>query len=43
MKNIEKEQARVIAGKLLLDCHILDTQTTKLDSQAEIVEISIKG
>ena len=29
------------ARKLLLDCHILDTETTGLDNTAEIVEISI--
>lgn len=41
MKHIDKEQARVMAGKWLLDCHILDTETSGLDNQAEIVEISI--
>lgn len=29
------------AASWLLDCHILDTETTGLDGQAEIVEISI--
>lgn len=29
------------AGEWLLNCHILDTETTGLDEQAEIVEISI--
>ena len=29
------------ASEWLLNCHILDTETTGLDNQAEIVEISI--
>jgi len=41
MRNIDKEQASVMASSWLLNCNILDTETTGLDDQAEIVEISI--
>ncbi|MFM4910843.1 hypothetical protein ACEUCM_17675 [Aeromonas dhakensis] len=40
MRNIDKEQASVMASSWLLNCNILDTETTGLDDQAEIVEIS---
>ncbi|HHQ4784521.1 TPA: hypothetical protein ACSPZU_004090, partial [Aeromonas veronii] len=37
----DQEQASVMASNWLLNCNILDTETTGLDDQAEIVEISI--
>lgn len=37
----DQEQASVMASNWLLNCHILDTETTGLDDKAEIVEISI--
>ncbi|ATD40328.1 3'-5' exonuclease [Aeromonas salmonicida] len=37
----DQEQASVMASNWLLNCQILDTETTGLDDKAEIVEISI--
>lgn len=37
----DQEQASVMASNWLINCNILDTETTGLDDQAEIVEISI--